>query len=579
MAGLCLLLAACSGRDSGVAVFLPLEYEGIPDARAEAGQYRNPILPGFYPDPSICRVGDDFWMVNSSFGYFPGLPVWHSTDLVHWEQCGSALENNEEFWLGNQNIIIGTFAPTIRYNPGNGLYYIVCTFMGGYGNFFVTTDDPLKGEWSSPTRLPEVKGIDPSILFDDDGRAYITSACGVDAIGEKKLYRSDNVILLWDFDWKNGRTEGPYRALMRHGVHPEQEPAALEGPHIYHVGDRYFLMCAEGGTEAGHSEVVFVSDSPYGPFEACPVNPILTQRDFHDGEAGWINCTGHADLVQSADGQWYAVFLGVQPYEGDYCFFTGRQTVMLPASWDNGQLIILPAGERVPQAVNLTDDLRRLAEANTIAGFDPHNPGALWNGRDGLSSHAVFIRNPVSECTEDGASVKEDFNLRNGSLEGPFWRIDRRGRLHLSPKAVGLGSLGNPSAICCRITSRRFSAGTRMEFAPEDSASRAGIFCWYNENGYMSMYKTLDSLGKTMMVAEAVKGGEVTERFELPLEGREALVPLHLKVEADAPGGFLFSISADGRNWKPVGQPLDPHVLDNPDIWGFTGAVVGIYSF
>ena len=217
------LLAACSGEplDPMVAVFTPLQYEGTPAASYDpATQYRNPVLPGFYPDPSICRVGDDYYMVNSTFGYYPGIPVWHSTDLVHWEQLGNALTRNSQMPIRNSSIVMGVFAPQISYNPHNGLFYILNTIVGGHMNFFVTTDDPASGVWSEPTRLPAVTGIDPSILFEPDGKAWIVSTATPENFGEKRLYEADNYIALLEFDWKSGKTVGERIPIARHGVDP-----------------------------------------------------------------------------------------------------------------------------------------------------------------------------------------------------------------------------------------------------------------------------------------------------------------------------------------------------------------------
>jgi len=575
---LMLVALGCSRIEPGVAVFTPLQYVACAPALPD-GCYRNPILSGFYPDPSICRTGDDYWMVNSSFGYFPGLPVWHSTDLVHWEQCGSAITRNEDLFLGNNALVVGTFAPQISYNPGDGLYYIINTFVGGHGNFFITSADPASREWSHPVLLPDVPGIDPSLLFDDDGRAWVVSTTGLENVGETPLYPADNAIVMWEFDWNKGCTTGERHIIARHGVHPEDKPAALEGPHIYHIGDRYFLMCAEGGTELGHSEVIFAADAVTGPYEPCAINPILTQRDLPQGDAGFINCTGHADLVQSAAGQWYAVFLGNQPYEGLYCFNTGRQTCLLPVQWIDGQPVILPQGERLPTVVEMNDDLKALAAANKIKGFDTYNPGPLWNGREGLSQFALFVRNPSAGTTEDGKNPLEPFDFNEARLQGPFWSIDRRGKLSLKPKSVNIRDNGNPAAILERITATRFSAVTRMRFTPKGAGSQAGLVCFQNENCLMRFVKTMDAYGQTVMLLEEVCNGETRRLYSVPLSEREAKGALSLKVEATDPVTYEFSISVDGEHWRLIGEPLDGRSLRVPDLWGFMGAMVGVYAY
>ena len=572
-----LLTASCNPDGRQAAVFTPLVYQSQRPA-CDDGFYTNPILSGFYPDPSICRSGDAYWMVNSTFGYFPGLPVWHSTDLLHWEQCGSVLQSNSSFFLGDQNIILGTFAPQISFNPADGLFYVICTFVGGYGCFYATSTDPASGLWSDPVPLPDVPGIDPSIFFDTDGKAYITGTASLALLGEEPLYDGDNGIFLMDFDTRNGCTGSNRRIIARHGLHPESEPQAFEGPHLYHVGSRYYLMCAEGGTELGHSEVVFASDSLEGPYLPCPINPILTQRDIPDA---LLRCTGHADLVQSAAGQWYAVFLAVQSYEGDYTFNTGRQTCLLPVEWQDGQPVILAPGKRLETAVAMTEEMKTLSGANTIEGFDSYNPGALWSA-SGLADFALMIRNPSSGTDSCGLTLKEDFDLRRGSTSGPFWTIDRRGRLALRPKPVDIRSQGNPAGIFQRISSTTFTLQTTMDFRPalgaDGTCTAAGLVCWQNENGNMRFLKTLNAAGQSVMLLEEVAGGTVTRHFSVPLTDREARGRLTLRLEAATATEYIFSISSDGKNFRRVGTALDGRALTNPALWGFTGAVCGVYA-
>ncbi len=576
------LAVCCAKVKPGTALFTPLEYVATDQAAAREGYYLNPILPGFYPDPSICRVGDDYWMVNSSFAYFPGLPVWHSTDLIHWESCGPALSRSRDFFLAPpSNIVTGSYAPQISFNPANGLYYIINTYVAGYWNFFITSPDPASGRWSEPVLLPEVPGIDPSILFDNDGRAYIVSAPGRDAIGEEKLYAEDNAIVLFDFDWEKGVT-GQRTVIARSGVHPEEQPNALEGPHLYHIGDKYFLMCAEGGTMLGHSEVIFEAPAVKGPYTPCPINPILTQRDVPDAD---FRCTGHADLVQSASGEWYAVFLGTESYDGEYNFNTGRQTFLLPVTWTGGQPVILPQGEKLQAQIPLNDDLKALGAANRIKGFDTRRPGPLWNGRSGLSDQTLFIRNPVSgslkglswEHPADGA---EDFDFGKGRLDGPFWHIRRGGKLELRAKEVSIRTEDNPSAICQRITSKTFTMTTAMSFTPQKEGDAAGLLLFQNQDNLMTLSKTMDASGDVVIVLEEISGGKVTKHFSEKLSPREARRPLTLKVEAQTATDYIFSISFDGgRLFRRIGGPLDAHTLKSSYYWGFTGAVAGVYAY
>ena len=193
----------------------------------------------------------------------------------------------------------GIYAPDIKYNPSNGLFYVITTNVDGGGNFFVTTDNPKKGEWSDPIYLPEVRGIDPSFLFDTDGKAYILNN---DAPQGKAEYDGHRAIWIREFDWKNNRTISQQKMIIDGGIDKSQKPIWIEGPHLYHINNTYYLIAAEGGTGPDHREVAFTSHSPFGPFVPCQTNPILTQRDLPNDRDNPVTCVGHADLVETPEG-------------------------------------------------------------------------------------------------------------------------------------------------------------------------------------------------------------------------------------------------------------------------------------
>lgn len=551
------------------ASFSPLAYEADGPAYDAATQYRNPVLPGFYPDPSICRVGDDYWMTNSCFQYFPALPVWHSTDLIHWEQVGSVLDSDSKIQFRERMMEFGTFAPQISYNPHNSKYYVVCTQVeGDLGNFFCTSDDPRLG-WSDPIRLPEVDGIDPSFFFDEDGTAVITSATSPENGGGKGRYPGDGAIVMREFDWRTGKTVGAPHIAAQSGARPELEPKSLEGPHIYKVNGKYFLMCAEGGTERGHSEVIFESESLRGLFKPCATNPILTQRDQIPGRPDPVSCTGHADLVQSAAGNWYAVFLGCRPYVGEETFNTGRETFLLPVSWKDGQPVILPAGESVPLVVDVPAELLKLAKANKIKGFDGYAPGPLWSA-EGLAPFALTVR---------------------GSQEANT-RFAPDGTMRLKCAGVPLGALGRPAAVFERITSATFRAETVMEFEPV-LGSEAGLICWHDDDHYMKLSKTLGADGKPVLRLEKRDSKRNSELYcllfhrpessidysiDVPLEGEAASEPLTLRVEAVDATHYVFSYAVGKGPFVAVGEPLDGVALSTMTCGGFQGAMVGVFA-
>ena len=272
-------------------------------------QYTNPIIPGLYPDPSICRVGDDYYLVTSSFEYFPGVPLFHSKDLVNWRQIGHCLTTERQLPLGNAGSSGGIYAPTIRHH--DGWFYMVTTNVSGIGNFLVRSEQPA-GPWSDPIPVMQ-EGIDPSLFFDEDGRVYYQFA------NHSRIYQCE-------IDISSGSLLTESRLIWKGtgGAYPE-------APHLYKINGLYYLIIAEGGTEYGHMVTIARSDSPYGPYEACPHNPILSHRSLNSS----IHATGHADLVQAHDGSWWAVFLGIRPVSYPFRHHLGRELFWRPC---RGQL-------------------------------------------------------------------------------------------------------------------------------------------------------------------------------------------------------------------------------------------------
>lgn len=343
-------------------------------AIAQSSKVTNPILAGFYPDPSICRAGNDYYLVNSTFSYYPGLPLFHSTDLVNWKQIGFAMDRPEQLDLDSLGLSMGLFAPAIRYNKGT--FYITCTLVGKQGNFITTARNP-KGPWSNPVWLPPVKGIDPTLFFDDDGKIYIVFNSR--APDDKPLYDGHCTIRLYELDPATLQVKGEEKILVNGGTDISKHPRWIEGPHLYKNNGYYYLMCAEGGTEYNHSEVVFRSKKVDGPYESYSDNPILTQRQLDPNRKRPVTSTGHADLVASKDGNWYAVFLGCRPYAGDY-YNTGRETFMAPVQWKNGWPIILPGKEPVPYSFSIPGAEKNSGEYNSDFYFkDNFKTTALSN--------------------------------------------------------------------------------------------------------------------------------------------------------------------------------------------------------
>lgn len=290
---------------------------------------KNPILPGFYPDPSICAVGADYYIVNSSFAYFPGLPVMHSRDLAHWEQIGNVLTTPEQLPLKDAEVSQGLFAPTIRYYKGT--YYVICTNVTCGGNFIVTATNP-EGPWSEMHCLEGADGIDPSLMFDDDGKCYYI---GTHPNPEGCQYDGDWYIYVQELDIKNFKLIGEKKNVWNGAMKGIHWP---EGPHLYHIGEYYYILHAEGGTGPEHAICVARSKSPFGPFENNFKNPIITHR--HLGSRYPVRYVGHGDMFMTVNGDWYMVMLAVRQLNG---FTTlGRETFLARVIWEDGWPLVNP---------------------------------------------------------------------------------------------------------------------------------------------------------------------------------------------------------------------------------------------
>ena len=217
-------------------------------SNAQYKKFNNPILAGFYPDPSICKVDSDYYLVNSTFIFYPGIPIFHSKDLVNWKLLGHVLDRPEQLNLDSMGISRGIYAPAIRYNKGT--FYVTCTLVEGGGNFIVKSEKP-EGPWSNPIWLPEINGIDPSLYFDNDGKTYITY--NSDAPDNKPLYEGHRTVRMVEFDIDNMKVISDPIILINGGVDISKKPIWIEGPHIYKINGMYYLTAAEGGTAEDHS--------------------------------------------------------------------------------------------------------------------------------------------------------------------------------------------------------------------------------------------------------------------------------------------------------------------------------------
>ncbi|MGD0461064.1 MAG: glycoside hydrolase family 43 protein [Tepidisphaeraceae bacterium] len=535
--------------------FKSFSYSGTDDAatllKSPQEQFLNPILAGFYPDPSICRVGDDYYLVNSSFWYFPGIPIFHSRDLVNWRQIGFVLDRVSDFEsMHPADVSRGIFAPAIRYR--DGLFYVITTMADGGGNFYVTAKDPA-GPWSDLHWLKPVDGVDPSFFFDDDGRAYIVNCAP--APDDRPLYDGHRTIRIHEFDTKTGKITGGDKVLVNGGTDISKKPHWIEGPHIFKRNGIYYLIAAQGGTADAHSEVVFQSDSVWGPFVPFKGNPILTQRQLPADRPDPITCTGHADFVETSGGEWWAVFLGCRPYQRNR-YNTGRETFLLPVRWENNWPIILKDDQIVPRIVP-----RPNLPAQPEAEFPLHGSYSWTDSFDGdrLNLRWNFLRAPAQQW----------YSLKEGSLL-------------IAPRSVALTSLENPSFIACRQQHADFTAAVVVMVNPATAPCDAGLVAFQNESHYFFLGIGIDGGGARQVFVEQVaasaagarSGPDIKVLAAAPLpEGSERV---ELKIEAAGrPYSFFYRAGGD---FKPLKEKVDGSILSTDVAGGFQGVMLGIYA-
>ena len=328
--------------------------------------YENPIIPGFNPDPSICRVGQDYYLVTSSFEFFPGVPLWHSRDLVNWQQLGHILTRESQLPLKNCRISGGIYAPTLRYH--NGRFYMITTNTNTGGNFLVWTEDIL-GPWSDPIWIDH-DGIDPSLFWDDDGKVYYTGTWidGADPQG----------IGQFEIDIETGKKLSETRIIW-YGTGGR----CPEAPHMYKINGWYYLMIAEGGTEYGHMVTMARSRNVWGPFESCPRNPILSHRD---DICSPFQAVGHADITTDTGGNWWMVFHAIRPTNGQL-HHIGRETMLAPFVWDAEGWPLVNGGKSVPAAMTGPGTGTQVREKTWRDAFDHPT----------FDPHWTWLRNPNME--------------------------------------------------------------------------------------------------------------------------------------------------------------------------------------
>ncbi|WP_163407308.1 glycoside hydrolase family 43 protein [Flavobacterium ajazii] len=528
------------------------EYKGKDDAYTNIvksdNEYLNPILTGFYPDPTICRVGNKFYLVNSSFCYFPGLPIFESTDLVNWKQIGNIINRPEQADFGNSRLSGGMYAPTIRYHKG--IFYVICTNVSGVGNFIVTAKNPA-GPWSNPIVLPQVNGIDPDIFFDEDGKVYITH--NGPPPNNVSLHDGHRAIYMLEYDLEKQKTVTEPKLVINGGTDLLKKPVWIEGPHVIKKGGFYYMICAQGGTGFNHSEVVFRSKSIYGPYESYAGNPILTQSHLDANRKNEVSTTGHADFVELPNGDWWAVFLGCRPY-GEDLYNTGRETFMMPVEWKNDWPEIVGGNQPIPmihQRPNLPVSKTKAESLNgNFVSKDDFNSSELdlkWN----------FIRTPKEKWYE----------LING-------------KLLIRPGSESIHTETNFSFIGRRQQHLKFEASVKFEFTPKDNLQVAGLTAFQNEKHYFLIGKRLNSDNKPEVFVERTAAkinsgnSEVISKKEL-LDTDKSLF---IKIEGNGRWYSFYYKTTEKGDWNLLTKDADGSILSTKEAGGFVGTYLGMYT-
>ncbi|WP_207431377.1 glycoside hydrolase family 43 protein [Sabulibacter ruber] len=531
-------------------VFSNSVYEGndkvYKDYPLKEGEFYNPILQGAYPDPAITRKGNDYYLVASSFAIFPGVPIFHSKDLVNWTQIGNVLDRVSQLDVHDTGISAGVYAPDIEYNPNNDTFYMIVTaFAGGAGNIVVKSKDPAKG-WSDPYKL-KFGGIDPSLFFDDNGKAYVVHNDAPDKGTE--LYEGHRVIKVWEYDLEKDQViAGTDKIIVNGGVDLAKKPIWIEAPHIYKKNGRYFLMCAEGGTGGNHSEVVFVSDSPMGPFTPAPNNPILSQRSLNPNRANKVDWAGHADLVQGPDNKYYGVFLAIRPNEKNRVNI-GRETFILPVDW-SGEFPIFVNG-----LVPLEPKLKTPAGVVNKTGKEGFFPNGNFTFTDNFTS--------------------KNLDYRWVGLRGPreaFISQSKKG-LQINPFPANIKELKPTSTLFLRQQHNSFSYTTTLDYKPASEKDLAGIALVQSEK-FNYVFGLTKKGNDSYLVLERTEKGASKIIGSQKIDARKP-IQLRVKAEGDA---YQFSYSTNGKDFVDLGGPVSGDILSTNVAGGFTGTLIGLYA-
>lgn len=483
--------------------------------------YQNPVIPGFHPDPSVCRVGSDYYLVNSTFEYFPGVPIWHSRDLVNWEQIGNVLTRQSQLDLNDCPCSDGIYAPTIRHH--NGVFHIITTLVksGSFTNFVVTATNPA-GPWSDPVIIDQ-SGIDPSLLFAADGKVYFQSNRGMVFSDERAIYQSE-------INLETGaRIKGP--ELIWHGT----GGSYVEGPHLYERSGYYYLLAAEGGTSYGHMVTISRSRNIWGPFENCPHNPILSNRHAYED----IHGTGHADLIEAHDGSWWMVHLAFRQTIGSV-HTLGRETCLTPVEWMDDWPVAIKTGTTSAEMVGHGLPQKPWSEPPARDDFDS----------SALSPNWIHIRNPVSS---------------NYSLS------ERKGFLRLRGSVVTLNDLNSPTLVARRQQHFDFEVAAHLHFEPSGAGEEAGLTMMMTNEHHFEICVCQKEGRRVLLVKYKLELIHQTAA-EIPLDSG----PLTLSIQG-CKQFYRFGFKKDGDTFHEIAK-VNTRYLATEVTGGYNGVVIGMYA-
>lgn len=538
---------------------------------AQDSHYTNPIIKGSYPDPSICRVGDDFYIVNSSFEYFPGLPIHHSKDLVNWNLIGYGLHRPEQC-TGKMNLTDvqsdgGIHAPSIRYH--NGLFYIITTnvYSPGKGKpskmiNFIITSERIEGPWSDPYIIENAPGIDPDIIFDNGKIWYVGTH-----VPKDPNFNGEGEIWLQELDSSNWSLIGERYFLWRGALY---YGTWAEGPHIYKRNDYYYLLIAEGGTGLNHAAMVAVSDDIKGPYIPNDRNPILTTR--HLSYDHWVNSTGHGDLIELKDGSWYMVALGIRS-EIDTYSNMGRETHLIPVVWEKE-----PFEWKYDKIQEEWSDLPERQRFEKLRHVNYEWP--VCSPITGRVERSYPLPFPNSPQFSDN-SFKDEFDNVSLNLEWNFRRVPNKrtyeidvdnGHLRLFSDKDIIEDRKNCSLLGIRQKESDFEFLTKMIFDTDELKVQSGISLFQKDDNYF-IY-TIERYNSQFLLKLILK-----EHDNEPILIKDKILSSYngsiiFRVVSDnAAYKFYYSLD-DLNNFNLLSEIGSDKILSK----GYTGAYYGLYS-